>query len=452
MIFNKALIFLFLIGLTVHTHSHGNPKRPSPTKTSASTKVKKSGGHKNLAVRTMPSPTAATLAIGHQTALEVGCLNSEIISQLSTILQLQATDWADEQLNALRRHDPESCKPYSAIVTKPMVRNAVAILSTQGPSEHPEVVIHLPNSRDTGFNLLPGNLLAPTESLRQFSSSRLRSDGIDLFEIPPLLQWEVDNIAKRMSSALKLAPTAHHLRISLNVDSTSGEEKVFAIELIETSSGKRIEAAIWLEREDVPGAYFSLQGIDYERHLWQSPVLNAIISRGVGASVTTIKRKVPLKARQKSSPRFATRTFKIKGHHIGIDFAAPAGTPVVSVANGEVVHAGVNGGYGNLIIIDHGEGHQTYYAHLSGFSTAIKPGSQVRRGEEIGFVGSTGFSTGPHLHFEIRKQGRYIDPANTENQLDFWNLHLNEQAKVLERLLRLQLTQLQPPAITPAID
>jgi murein DD-endopeptidase MepM/ murein hydrolase activator NlpD len=95
--------------------------------------------------------------------------------------------------------------------------------------------------------------------------------------------------------------------------------------------------------------------------------------------------------------------------HPGCDLAAPTGTRVAAAAAGEVVHAGPAGTYGNLVRIRHADGFETRYAHLS--RVDVKAGDRVELGQPIGAVGSTGHSTGPHLHFEIRKQGKALDPT-----------------------------------------
>ncbi|MCS7234549.1 MAG: peptidoglycan DD-metalloendopeptidase family protein [Armatimonadota bacterium] len=97
----------------------------------------------------------------------------------------------------------------------------------------------------------------------------------------------------------------------------------------------------------------------------------------------------------------------VRAHH-GVDIAAPWGTPVQAAAAGTVVYAGWFGGYGKLVVVDHGGGLATLYGHLS--SIAVSAGQRVRRGDVVGRVGSTGYSTGPHLHFEIRVNGRPVDP------------------------------------------
>lgn len=111
--------------------------------------------------------------------------------------------------------------------------------------------------------------------------------------------------------------------------------------------------------------------------------------------------------------RFGTRVhpiFRYTRFHSGVDFGAASGSPVVAAADGQVVGAGWSGGYGRQVRVAHGGGVLTTYSHLSGFAAA--PGTPVRQGEVIGYVGSSGVSTGPHLHFEVRVGGRPVDPLS----------------------------------------
>ncbi len=112
-----------------------------------------------------------------------------------------------------------------------------------------------------------------------------------------------------------------------------------------------------------------------------------------------------------SSP-FGARIDPFLGHqamHSGLDFRAASGTPVHATADGKVIDAGRNGGYGNMVEIDHGNGMTTRYAHLSRIS--VNSGDKVTRGTKVGEVGSTGRSTGPHLHYEVRRHGHAVDPV-----------------------------------------
>jgi murein DD-endopeptidase MepM/ murein hydrolase activator NlpD len=95
--------------------------------------------------------------------------------------------------------------------------------------------------------------------------------------------------------------------------------------------------------------------------------------------------------------------------HPGVDLAAPMGTPVSAATGGTITHAGPAGTYGNLVMIKHDNGFETRYAHLS--TVDVKQGQRVEAGELVGKVGSTGYSTGPHLHFEVRKDGKTMDPG-----------------------------------------
>lgn len=108
---------------------------------------------------------------------------------------------------------------------------------------------------------------------------------------------------------------------------------------------------------------------------------------------------------------FGYRKHPILGYsrlHGGIDIGGRAGQPIWAVKEGVVIMARANGGYGNTIIVDHGNGYASLYAHQSGFE--VKEGDYVKTGQHIGNVGSTGMSTGPHLHFELRENGSVIDP------------------------------------------
>jgi murein DD-endopeptidase MepM/ murein hydrolase activator NlpD len=113
---------------------------------------------------------------------------------------------------------------------------------------------------------------------------------------------------------------------------------------------------------------------------------------------------------------------------------APKGTEVHAVGDANVSFVGRRSGFGNLIILDHGRGYQTYYAHLSKVQKGIKAGVRIARGDVIGLVGSTGRSTAPHLHFETRKDSRYLDPFDETRQLAFWLLTADEQERLAMQL------------------
>jgi hypothetical protein len=123
--------------------------------------------------------------------------------------------------------------------------------------------------------------------------------------------------------------------------------------------------------------------------------------------------------------------YKVPKYHAGLDFAAPIGTPIYATADGTVTDAGYNsGGFGNRVVIDHGFGYETLYGHM--YKVKARIGQKVKRGEVIGYVGSTGKSTGPHCHYEVHRNSTAVDPVYY-----FYNDLTPEQ---YDRLLKLAQT------------
>lgn len=104
---------------------------------------------------------------------------------------------------------------------------------------------------------------------------------------------------------------------------------------------------------------------------------------------------------------------KIRAHN-GVDYAAATGTPIKATGDGRIVHFGRKGGYGNTIIVQHGQKYKTLYAHMSRYANGLRVGSNVSQGQVIGYVGMTGLATGPHLHYEFQVNGRHVDPLGIE--------------------------------------
>ena len=102
---------------------------------------------------------------------------------------------------------------------------------------------------------------------------------------------------------------------------------------------------------------------------------------------------------------------KIRAHK-GVDYAAPRGTPIKAAGDGRISLAGRHGGYGNAVIIQHGQRYRTLYAHMQGFAKGVRTGSNVKQGQIIGYIGTTGLSTGPHLHYEFQVNGVHVDPLS----------------------------------------
>jgi len=169
--------------------------------------------------------------------------------------------------------------------------------------------------------------------------------------------------------------------------------------LAATYSGSAGEfSAVYFEPEEGRGGYYRPDGSSVEGEFLRAPLRYSRIT-----SHFTHSRRHPI--------------LKINRPHHGIDYAAPKGTPLWSVANGRVIYRGWGGGFGNLVKVRHENGFVSYYSHLSRFAKGLKVGQQVRQKQVIGYVGSSGLATGPHVCFRIAKEGRYIDPMRVASPI-----------------------------------
>ena len=159
------------------------------------------------------------------------------------------------------------------------------------------------------------------------------------------------------------------------------------------NNGKAFQA-MWFQEPGQKGGYYTLDGQSLRRAFLKSPVEFSRITSGFKM------RFHPILQRWQA--------------HQGVDYAAPAGTPVRSVGDGIVDFAGVQNGFGNVVILKHRNSQTTVYAHLSRIN--VRRGQNVSQGQNLGAVGATGWATGPHLHFEFRVNGRYQDPLTVARQ------------------------------------
>jgi murein DD-endopeptidase MepM/ murein hydrolase activator NlpD len=257
-----------------------------------------------------------------------------------------------------------------------------------------------------------------------------------LESVPRNVRWQLELLLPQMIGKLAPEGTAYTVRVALDRDGEK-PERLQSIEILDSASGKTVDGAWWLERPGGPGVLIGMKGLEYERLLWQTPVKYLRKSRGTGPAVTTFRRRVTV---PQSNGKTTVRTVTVREYHMGSDLMAPKGTEVHTVGDGRVTFAGRMGGFGKLIILDHGLGYQTYYAHLSSIGSSIKAGTRVARGDVIGLVGSTGRSTAPHLHFETRKDAKFLDPFDNTRQWDFWLLTPGDQEKIAMELLAVTST------------
>ena len=195
------------------------------------------------------------------------------------------------------------------------------------------------------------------------------------------------------------------------------------------NAGRAHQAIFYQEPGQAGGSYYDFGGRSLERSFLASPMEFSRVTSG-----------------------FAMRMHPIMNTwraHTGVDYGAPTGTPVRTVADGTVEFAGRKGGYGNVVQIAHGKGDSTLYAHLSRID--VRPGTKVAKGQRIGAVGQTGWATGPHLHFEFREQGRFRDPLEVARQSQSRPLSAWARAD-FDRMVGSMRTQLAAAALVAAGD
>ncbi|BDX21997.1 hypothetical protein TUM22923_13180 [Polynucleobacter sp. TUM22923] len=254
-------------------------------------------------------------------------------------------------------------------------------------------------------------------------------------QLPVELVWELNSVIKQIypEENNALENTRSVVRLIVDFGDKERWAQIWAAEIIDPSSQEIFSSAFWVDRSDIPGGFYTASGESIERTFWTNPLSYRRISRGVG-SVRASSKKVAAPKNGGAPAAVPQQRYRA---HMGIDYSAPIGTPIFSVATGKVVHLGYSGAFGNLIILEHPGNYRTYYAHLSNYNPELAVGNEVRRGLEIGYVGSTGRSTGPHLHFELRKDGVYVDPYSPKIQLDLWNMRESDSGLLTREILLL---------------
>ncbi len=256
-----------------------------------------------------------------------------------------------------------------------------------------------------------------------------------IFEVSPTEAYEIERGKQGYRTERKEVPLNHHLvkvegeiRSSLfeSMDAL-GEQDPLAISFAEilaseidfykdVKEGDRFQVIvekIYKEKEFI--RYGPIHAVEYRR--------GERVTRGIyfeggyynekGLSLRKAFLRVPLRFTRISSRFSRARKHPILGGilpHFGVDYAAPSGTPVWAVADGTVVSCGWGGGFGKQVIVRHPNRYMTYYGHLSGYGPGIRKGGRVKQKQIIGYVGSTGLSTGPHLDYRLAKGGKFKNP------------------------------------------
>jgi murein DD-endopeptidase MepM/ murein hydrolase activator NlpD len=183
-------------------------------------------------------------------------------------------------------------------------------------------------------------------------------------------------------------------RFSVVMDETWREgERVDTSKILAATftTGGKTYTGFRFERGGKPAEYFDLNGRPLKKSFIRMPVTYSRISSTFGM------RRHPILGTTRG--------------HMGVDYAAPTGTPVMAAGDARVKYVGTQRGYGNVVILDHGKGYSTLYGHMSRFGK-VRAGQQINQGTVIGYVGMTGLATGPHLHYEFRVNGQHRNPMS----------------------------------------
>jgi murein DD-endopeptidase MepM/ murein hydrolase activator NlpD len=282
-----------------------------------------------------------------------------------------------------------------------------------------------------------GRLTARTETAPLVASLRLASgvletsfyDAMDKAGVSESIAKQVLEIFQGQidfSAGLKIGDRFNVVYEAMEADGEPMRTgRVVSTEFV--NAGK-LHQAMWYREPGKAGGYFDLDGKSLERTYLASPMEVTRITSGFAM-------------------RFHPVLHKWKAHK-GVDYGGAVGTPIRTIGDGRVRWAGPMGAYGNLVVVDHGDGDETFYAHLSRIDVA--PEQVVKRGEPIGALGATGRVTGPHLHFEFRENGEHTDPqvAMRNGQAP----ELSQQAKAdFNRLSRAMRTQFAAANSVPLV-
>lgn len=271
---------------------------------------------------------------------------------------------------------------------------------------------HTPSSREDGVSVAKWLEVVPdpkagfvaTEQTRatevQIRAAEGRIDSslfaaTDKAGIPDAITMQMADILASKIDFMKNLQKGDAFRVIYEAHSHDGRDSAAGrILALEFSNRDNSYSAVWYEPKDSSGGYYDFDGRSLKGAFLRTALKFSRISSTFGM------RKHPIHGRWTG--------------HKGVDYAARAGTPIHATADGTVQFVGQQRGYGNTIIIKHHGEYSTLYAHQSRFAKGITKGKRVSQGDLIGYVGSTGWATGPHLHYEFRIAGKPVDPLSVE--------------------------------------
>jgi murein DD-endopeptidase MepM/ murein hydrolase activator NlpD len=244
---------------------------------------------------------------------------------------------------------------------------------------------------------------SPNEKLMYIENERLKDKFKELNDQVKVSQQQVSELVKRDNEVYRAIFEANPIPDSARARALAQEQEIARVEnmrskeLLNSIIGSLNNLSHYVSAQKKSYSEIDELLKNKEQLLAATPAIQPVsnkdlnrIASGFGYRIDPIYKSVKL--------------------HAGLDFAAPQGTPIYATANGRITVAGNTGdGYGNHVVINHGYGYETLYGHM--VRVKVRVGQQVKRGEVVGWVGSTGKSTGPHCHYEVHKNGQKIDPV-----------------------------------------
>lgn len=329
------------------------------------------------------------------------------------------TDWSrgnDSAQSLLARLEVNDPQAREFIASNPLARvnllgknQRLVSVNTNGKHELSEMVVRWAHDSDRSFSRLvikksstgfSAKLdTAPMAISTQIAGATIQSSlyqATDAAHIPDSLANQMVEIFSGDIDFHRALRKGDHFTLLYETLTADGETlktaRVLSAEFV--NRGHPYQAIWFNSGEPQSSGYYTMEGMNLKRMYLAAPLAFSRITSG----------------------------FKMRFHpilnewkaHLGVDYAAPTGTPVRTVANGVVDFAGVQNGYGNVVMVKHPQGTTTVYAHLS--QIGVRKGQPVEQGDRIGAVGQTGWATGPHLHFEFRLNGQYQDPEQMARQ------------------------------------
>jgi murein DD-endopeptidase MepM/ murein hydrolase activator NlpD len=244
---------------------------------------------------------------------------------------------------------------------------------------------------------------SPNEKLMQIENERLQDKYKEMNDRLKAAQQQVSELVKRDNEVYRAIFEANPIPDSARARALAQQEEIARVEgmrdkeLLNSIVGSLNNLTHHIAAQKTSYSQINDLLKNKEKLLAATPAIQPVNNKELNRIASGFGRRI--------DPIYKTVKF-----HAGLDFAAPQGTPIYATANGRVTIAGNTGdGYGNHVVINHGYGYETLYGHM--VRVKVRPGQQVARGEVIGWIGSTGKSTGPHCHYEVHKNGQKIDPV-----------------------------------------